>query len=104
MDELGFANDRPIKAAEQDLLGRSAFSKNLAAAIVGWKNQECLVIALTGLRGSGRSSIKNLAIQELIATPHLEVIEHNPWEWTAQEKLSESFFDEVSRAIRRKEK
>ena len=104
MDELGFANDRPIKAAEQDLLGRSAFSKNLAAAIVGWKNQECLVIALTGLRGSGRSSIKNLAIQELIATPHLEVIEHKPWEWTAQEKLSESFFDEVSRAIRRKEK
>ncbi|KMM77957.1 P-loop NTPase fold protein [Pseudomonas deceptionensis] len=104
MDELGFANDRPIKAAEQDLLGRSAFAKNLAAAIVGWKNQECLVIALTGPWGSGRSSIKNLAIQELIATPHLEVIEHNPWEWTAQEKLSESFFDEVSRAIRRKEK
>ncbi|WP_231977881.1 MULTISPECIES: hypothetical protein [Pseudomonas] len=39
MDELGFANDRPIKAAEQDLLGRSTFAKNLAAAIVGWKNQ-----------------------------------------------------------------
>lgn len=65
MDELGFANDRPIKAAEQDLLGRSAFAKNLAAAIVGWKNQESLVIALTGLWGSGKSSIKNLAIQEL---------------------------------------
>lgn len=104
MDELGFANDRPIKAAEQDLLGRSAFAKNLAAAIVGWKNQESLVIALTGLWGSGKSSIKNLAIQELIATPQLEVIEYNPWEWTGQEKLSASFFDEVSRAIRRKDK
>lgn len=104
MDELGFANDRPIKAAEQDLLGRSAFAKNLAAAIVGWKNQESLVIALTGLWGSGKSSIKNLAIQELTATPQLDVIEYNPWEWTGQEKLSASFFDEVSRAIQRKDK
>ncbi|MBD8093302.1 hypothetical protein IFT48_25225 [Pseudomonas fluorescens] len=43
-------------------------------------------------------------MQELIATPQLEVIEYNPWEWTGQEKLSASFFDEVSRAIRRKDK
>ncbi|MBD8093303.1 hypothetical protein IFT48_25230 [Pseudomonas fluorescens] len=49
MDELGFANDRPIKAAERDLLRRSAFAKTLAAAIVGWKNQESRVITLTGL-------------------------------------------------------
>lgn len=50
MDELGFANDRPIKAAEQDLLGRSAFAKNLAEAIVGWKNQESLVITVRSLQ------------------------------------------------------
>lgn len=51
MDELGFANDRPIKVAVLGLLGRSAFAKNLAAAIVGWKNQESLVITMTGLWG-----------------------------------------------------
>nr|WP_231977997.1 MULTISPECIES: hypothetical protein [Pseudomonas] len=45
-----------------------------------------------------------MAIQELTATPQLDVIEYNPREWTGQEKLSASFSDEVSRAIRRKDK
>jgi predicted KAP-like P-loop ATPase len=104
MDELGFADDQPIKAANQDLLGRSIFAKNLATAICGWKNNESLVIALMGPWGSGKSSIKNLAVQELNNIQDLEVIEYNPWEWNGQEKLSASFFNEVSRAIRRKDK
>ncbi|VXC94674.1 Predicted P-loop ATPase, KAP-like [Pseudomonas sp. 8Z] len=104
MDDLGFADDRPIEAHDQDLLGRSTFAKNLAAAIAGWKNKESLVIALTGAWGSGKSSIKNLAIQEFAANPSHEVIEYNPWEWTGQEKLSSSFFNEVSLAIKRKDK
>ncbi|MHA6575457.1 P-loop NTPase fold protein [Pseudomonas yamanorum] len=57
------------------MLGRSAFAANLAAAIVGWKNQESLVIALTGLWGSGKSSIKNLSIEELTTTPQFEVMD-----------------------------
>ncbi|ERI50431.1 hypothetical protein N878_08795 [Pseudomonas sp. EGD-AK9] len=104
MDDLGFADDRPIEAHEQDLLGRSTFAKNLAAAIAGWKNKESLVIALTGAWGSGKSSIKNLAILQFATTPSHEVIEYNPWEWTGQEKLSSSFFNEVSLAIKRKDK
>lgn len=52
MDDLGFADDRRIETHDQDLLGRSAFAKNLAAAIVGWKNKESLVIALMGAWGS----------------------------------------------------
>ncbi|MEQ9725745.1 P-loop NTPase fold protein [Pseudomonas sp. WHRI 8822A] len=104
MDDLGFADDRPIEAHDQDLLGRSTFARNLAAAIAGWKNKESLVIALTGAWGSGKSSIKNLAIQEFATNPSHEVIEYNPWEWTGQEKLSSSFFNEVSLAIKRKDK
>lgn len=104
MDDLGFADDRPIQTDDQDLLRRSAFAKNLAVAIAGWKNKESLVVALTGPWGSGKSSIKNLALRQFATDPGHAVIEFNPWEWSGQEKLSASFFDEVSLAIQRKDK
>lgn len=104
MNDLGFADDKPIYTDDKDLLGRSAFANNLAAAIASWKNKESLVIALMGAWGSGKSSIKNLALQHFSATPEHQVIEFNPWEWGSQEKLSASFFDEVSLAIKRKDK
>ncbi|WP_339456411.1 KAP family P-loop NTPase fold protein [Pseudomonas sp. EA_65y_Pfl1_P120] len=104
MEDLGFADDKPIFSRDQDLLGRSAFAINLAAAIASWKNKESLVIALMGAWGSGKSSIKNLALQNFSATPEHQVIEFNPWEWGGQEKLSAYFFDEVSLAIKRMDK
>ncbi|EJM38388.1 KAP family P-loop domain protein [Pseudomonas sp. GM33] len=104
MEDLRFADDRPIAKHEQDLLGRSGFAKNLAEAMASWKDQESLVIALTGAWGSGKSSIKNLVIDDFKSTPGHEVIEFNPWEWAGQEKLSATFFDEVSLAIQRKDK
>ncbi|MGX1089169.1 KAP family P-loop NTPase fold protein [Pseudomonas sp. AP3_22 TE3818] len=104
MEDLRFADDRPIAKHEQDILGRSGFAKNLAEAMASWKDQESLVIALTGAWGSGKSSIKNLVIEDFKNIPEHEVIEFNPWEWAGQEKLSATFFDEVSLAIQRKDK
>ena len=104
MEDFRFADDRPIVKHEQDLLGRTEFVKNLAAAITSWKNQESLVIALMGDWGSGKSSIKNLVIEEFKQSPGNDVIEFNPWEWASQDKLSSIFFDEISLAIKRKDK
>lgn len=104
MEDLRFADDRPIVKHEQDLLGRSGFAKTLAEAMASWKDQESLVIALMGVWGSGKSSIKNLVIEDFKSLPEHDVIEFNPWEWAGQEKLSETFFDEVSLAIQRKDK
>ncbi|MBL0844082.1 P-loop NTPase fold protein [Pseudomonas mediterranea] len=104
MEDLRFADDRPIARYEQDLLRRSGFARNLAAAMTNWRDQESLVIALMGPWGSGKSSIKNLVVEDFKSVPGYEVIEFNPWEWAGQEKLSATFFDEVSLAIQRKDK
>ncbi|WP_230494442.1 P-loop NTPase fold protein [Pseudomonas brassicacearum] len=37
-----------------------------------------------GAWGSGKSSIKNLALQNFSVTPEHQVIELNPWEWDGQ--------------------
>ncbi|WP_196085219.1 KAP family P-loop NTPase fold protein, partial [Acinetobacter baumannii] len=103
IDKYGFSADRPITKLEDDLLGRAEFSKNLSDAISQWKGDDSLVIALHGDWGSGKSSIKNMALaysKQQKNSP--TIIEFSPWEWSAQDKIIEAFFDEISKSIGRK--
>jgi hypothetical protein len=101
-----FASDRPITKVEDDLLGRSGFSSDLANAMASWQGNDSLVVALHGDWGSGKSSIKNMALSRLeaITEDKPDVIEFSPWEWAAQEKITASFFQEISKSIGRKDK
>jgi predicted KAP-like P-loop ATPase len=98
-DDLQLAHDRPIAMQQHDLLDRAGFAQRLALTISSWKNQESLVISLTGSWGSGKSSIKNMALEQLAATQGAQVIEFNPWQWAGQDKLSNAFFEEISRVV-----
>ncbi|MCE4072512.1 MULTISPECIES: KAP family P-loop NTPase fold protein [Pseudomonas] len=102
-DDLQFTDDRPISTQEQDLLDRAGFAQRLALAISSWKNQESLVISLTGGWGSGKTSIKNMTLDHLAAIQGCQVIEFNPWQWAGQDSLSSAFFAEISRVIQRKD-
>ncbi|MFV5392182.1 P-loop NTPase fold protein [Acinetobacter towneri] len=104
IDKFAFSADRPIRNLEQDLLGRADFAKNLSDAISQWKGDESLVIALHGDWGSGKSSIKNMALSysKKQDTPPT-IIEFSPWEWSAQDKIVQAFFDEISKSIGRKD-
>ncbi|WP_228767458.1 P-loop NTPase fold protein [Vibrio hibernica] len=99
-----FSADRPISKIEDDLLGRASFSDNLAKALSSWKGIDSLVVALHGRWGSGKSSIKNMVLEKLSKSSQpLDVIEFNPWEWAAQDKITSSFFTEISKAVGRKD-
>lgn len=100
-DLHGFSTDRSIQTTEDDLLGRSGFACDLAEALASWHGKDSLVVALHGEWGSGKSSIKNMALSELkkMSSDSLGVIDFSPWEWAAQEKITESFFREVSAHI-----
>lgn len=102
-DLHGFASDRPITKIEEDLLGRSEFSTDLAKAMSSWHGKDSLVVALHGDWGSGKSSIKNMALSRLeeISDDKPDVIEFSPWEWAAQDKITASFFQEISKYIDR---
>ncbi|BBT95701.1 hypothetical protein WP8W19C03_23950 [Aeromonas veronii] len=100
-DIHGFSSDRPISRVEDDLLGRSTFSEDLATAISSWHGKDSLVVALHGDWGSGKSSIKNMAISKLetLTRNKPSVVNFSPWEWAAQEKITASFFNEISKSI-----
>ncbi|MBE4080749.1 NTPase [Vibrio parahaemolyticus] len=105
-DLYGFASDRPITRVEEDLLGRSGFSTDLANAMASWHGKDSLVVALHGDWGAGKSSIKNMALSRLeeISEDKPDVIEFSPWEWAAQDKITASFFQEISKSIGRTDK
>lgn len=98
-----FSADRPIGTKQEDLLGRSKFVEALAHAISGWRGNESLVVALSGPWGSGKTSIKNLLLREIgeSSNPSLTPVDFNPWQWSAQDQLFQSFFDEVGILLRR---
>ena len=57
---LSLATDTPIKAREQDLIGRIPFTERLADILKSAAGPESLVIGLYGPWGSGKTSVINL--------------------------------------------
>ncbi|MDP0588999.1 MAG: P-loop NTPase fold protein [Candidatus Endonucleobacter bathymodioli] len=99
-----FSSDRPIDTIEQDLLGMSEFSTDLATAISHWREEHSLVVALHGDWGSGKSSIKNMAVSYLKKLDksnkhNTYIIEFAPWEWGGPDKIQNLFIKEISRHI-----
>lgn len=95
--EYPFSADRPITSRSKDLLNRSAFAESLASAIKGWTGNDSLVIALYGSWGSGKTSVKNMALESLRESKGdcPLVVEFNPWQWAGQHQVAEAFFHEI---------
>ena len=97
--------DKPIDKAEDDLLSRNDFAIKLARSISSWQNKESWVIALTGEWGSGKTSVKNLVVNELKNEESpVHIIEFLPWEWASQDLITQSFFNEISGRLGKQDK
>ncbi|HXF74371.1 MAG TPA: P-loop NTPase fold protein, partial [Actinomycetota bacterium] len=92
-----FSADRPIASKDEDLLGRTSFAQSLAHAIEGWRSEDSLIIGLYGLWGSGKTSLKNLVVEELCG--RIGIVEFDPWQWSAQGEIAEAFFEQLARGI-----
>lgn len=103
MDELPnhLNSDRPISKVAEDALNRSGFSKRLANAIRSAPGDESLVLALYGPWGSGKSSIKNMMVEELRSNEWTcpILLEFNPWRLGDESQLLVSFFSDVAKKL-----
>lgn len=101
-----FSADRPITSHADDLLGVAGFAESLATSIRGWTGRDSLIVALYGPWGSGKSSIKNLAVEALRGDKEHSpsIVEFNPWQWAGQAQLAEGFFQEIGVALGFKQK
>jgi len=99
--------DRPITSKDQDKLNRFTFAKYLARCITEHNNSDSFVIGLYGGWGAGKTSIINLALEELnYASSNMFdqdrpiILNFSPWSYSGQETLIYNFFRRLSSEMR----
>jgi predicted KAP-like P-loop ATPase len=102
---LDLSPDRPIVSRDADIFGRMPFAEYIAAAIRGWTGNDSLVLALCGEWGTGKSSLKNLVVEELRSKPQESpyIVEFDPWQWAGQEQVAQAFFREIGSELGRED-
>lgn len=103
-----FNTDKPIEKVEEDLLNRATFSKELANAILSYKDTENFAISLCGEWGCGKTSILNMVVQEINKVaqdmPENEqpiIINFNPWNYSDKNQLITQFFKEIFTVLKK---
>ena len=82
-NKTGLLVDEPISSPEQDRLNRIQFAEHLADVLFEYEGSECMVVAINGEWGCGKSSILNL-IEGYLAKKrdddsNIVILRFNPW-------------------------
>lgn len=101
---MNYSSDKPIESIEQDLLGRSLFSKQLGKAIYSFDGQDGLVIGLFGKWGTGKTSVINMALNEIKTLAKDEedkplIMKFAPWNYSDKDNLISLFFQGLKNEI-----
>jgi len=97
MHEKLFLDDSPIKKEKDDLLGRGEFSKKIGQTILSMNVENGLCIGIFGPWGSGKTSILNMILEEVVScesdkdATHI-ILTFNPWNYSSEEQLIHQFF------------
>jgi len=98
--------DEPITTEEQERLNRKEFAKLFAETLLGHTDPSCLIAALYGPWGSGKSSLLYLIENHLRNTsPAMSdyiIIRFNPWNISSLDQLIAMFFHELKVAVQGK--
>ena len=94
---MNYNSDKPIKSSEQDLLGRTTFSKQLGEAIYKYDGKDGLVLGVFGKWGTGKTSILNMVVNEInyLSKSDAErpiIVNFSPWNYTDKDNLISLFF------------
>jgi predicted KAP-like P-loop ATPase len=89
--------DQPKKLKKEDRFQRYEFSKRVAGIINTNELENSLVIGLYGKWGEGKTSVMNFIKAELASD--IIVINFNPWLFSDQGHLIQSFFDSIAFAL-----
>lgn len=101
---MNYSTDKPINTEEQDLLGRTTFSKQLGKAICEYNAKDGLVIGLFGKWGSGKTSVINMAENEINRLTKEDenkplFMRFSPWNYSDKDNLISLFFQSLKNKI-----
>lgn len=97
-----FIPDEPLDNKKDDKLNRYDFAENLADILLNHDYKKCLTIGLIGAWGSGKTSIVNLALNQ-IEDENIIKINFDSWNFSTQNNLYEQFFKLLISEIEKRE-
>lgn len=94
---MNYSSDKPIETLNEDLLGRSFFSKQFGKAIYEYSLTDGLVIGLFGKWGTGKTSVINMALSEIVELSKGDeskpiILKFSPWNYSDKNNLISIFF------------
>lgn len=99
--------DTPLENPKEDRLEFAPFASNLADAICKVSAEECLVFALYGPWGRGKTTSLNFVLHYISEKPKNErpiVVRFNPWWFSGHGELLNQFFKEFRVSLGKEEK
>ncbi|MDD5796506.1 MAG: P-loop NTPase fold protein [Oscillospiraceae bacterium] len=95
-----FSSDKPIESSQNDKLNRKSFAKQLAQAILSYKDQENFTIGLYGKWGTGKTSLINMIVEEISEQTYGDInkpiiVKFNPWNYSDKTQLINQFFHTI---------
>jgi len=101
---MDYNTDRPIDSEDQDLLGRASFSKQLGKTIYECNGEDGLVIGLFGKWGTGKTSVINMAVNEINKLAENDnnkplIMKFAPWNYSDKDNLISLFFNSLKNKI-----
>lgn len=97
---MEYRTDNPIEKQEEDLLGRATFSNQLGKGIYKYNDESGLVIGLFGEWGTGKTSVVNMAENEIKRLSEKDenkplIVRFSPWNYTDKNNLISLFFQDL---------
>ena len=90
--------DEPLKNPQDDFFGYAKFAEHLADAICKVETPECLIFAVCGPWGAGKTTVLNFVqyyLKQKSEGQKFTIINFNPWWFSGEEALLHQFFEEI---------
>lgn len=96
--------DRPKMNPCEDRFDQAPFAQLVAKGLLGYTGEECLVTALYGPWGSGKTTVLNFIRYFLQEIPKNEekkpiILEFNPWLFSGKEDLAKAFLNQFQSVL-----
>lgn len=89
--------DAPIRTAAEDKLRRVRFAGRIADVLSERFSDEGRVFAIRAAWGDGKTSLKNLVIEQLAGKPaNADWFDFNPWQWGDSDAIARALFQQIA--------
>lgn len=95
--DKGVGAEAPIRTASEDRLRRAEFAARIADVLSELSLREGRVFAIRGGWGFGKSSLKNLITERLVANSSgADWLDFNPWQWGDGDAIARALFGQIA--------